>query len=213
MSTLNELIQKIKEMNIPRPSSGIQVSHQENDHPLHCRCAKCKSNHDEGASNVEPVKSIFISPKAIREKTLPNQESYRNLAEYVEAMRKINAQNPNALHAIVEEQKSDPNGHPTRFVVNHRAIQQEKVQKIINAMQKPNLSLPPWEKPPILTFTPKETERNVVQTVLKKTPSEQHAAVYGFNRHGRKLGGTRRKQSKQRKQRTQRKQRKTRHRK
>jgi hypothetical protein len=182
MSTLNELIQKINQMKIPRPSSGIQVSHQENDHPLHCRCAKCKSNHDERASNVESVKSIF-SPKAIRAKTLPNRASYRNLAEYLAAMREINAQNPNAQNSNVQnpnarranvgEQKSDPNG-TTRFVDNHRSRQSANVNKIIKAMQKQNKSRPAWAQPPVLTFKPKqnESDQNIVQPVLKKTPSE-----------------------------------------
>jgi hypothetical protein len=201
-------MQRIQSMELPRPTTSLPlIPYVENDHELYCKCPKCKGN-NEGVMDMQPIRSI-ISPAAIRRaEPLPNRESHRNLAKYVEAMRQINApnsnvQNPNALRANVGEQveqKSDPNG-TTRFVVNHHSRQRANVNKIIAALQKKNRSRPAWAQPPVLTFKTKQNEpgQNVFQPPIKKTPSEQHAAVYGFNKSGRKLGGTRRKQRKQRK--------------
>lgn len=214
-------------MKLPRPIKPLPplILDVENDHDLYCKCPKCKSE-NEGVTDMQSIRSIK-GPAAIRAEPLPHRESHRTLAEYVEAMRKINAQNPNAQNPNAQnsnvqnpnarranvgeqsaEQSAEPS-HTTRFVDNHRSRQSANVNKIIKAMQNPNKSRPAWAQPPVLTFKPKQNEyvQNIFQPVLKKTPSEQHAAVYGFNTYGRKLGGTRRKQRKQRKQR------KTRHRK
>lgn len=201
-------MRKIQSMKLPRPTKSLPftfIPDVENDHDLYCKCPKCKGN-NEGVKDMPPPLSIK-APAEIHAKPLPNRESHRNLAKYVAAMREINAQNPNAqnpnaLRANVGEQveqKSDPN-RTTRFVVNHRSRQRANVSKIIAALQTQNRSRPAWAQPPVLTFKPKqhESDQNVFHPPIKKTPSEQHAAVYGFNKSGRKLGGTRRKQRKQR---------------